>query len=247
MRLPLALRLALDDVQGKYRRTVLGPLWIVIGQAATIGGFVLVFSGLFRVGPENYALYLAAGFPVWALIASYLSETPASFINAKGFLESFDLPWMTHIWRRSIGYALIFCHQLITLFGAMALLGVAPSWNMLWAIPATLIIMIGGTGVGLTLAVFGARYRDLQPAMAVVTSVLFLFSPVMWRAEQLQVNEWAVHFNPMYYCVKLIRDPLLGQAPDPVMWFWTTLGCVAVFFMGFAVFLACRHRLYHWL
>ena len=130
LRLPLAMRLALDDIHGKYRRTVLGPLWIAIGQAATIAGFVLVFSGLFQVAPENYALYLAAGFPVWALISSFLSDMPASFINAKAFLETFDLPWLTYIWRRSIGYALVFVHQLVTLFLVMMFLGVWPSWNM---------------------------------------------------------------------------------------------------------------------
>ncbi|MGE0531955.1 MAG: ABC transporter permease [Hyphomonadaceae bacterium] len=247
LRLPLALRLALEDINGKYRRTVLGPLWIAVGQAATIAGFVIVFSGLFQVAPENYALYLAAGFPVWAFISSFLNDMPASFINAKAFLETFDLPWLTYIWRRSIGYALVFFHQLVTLFIAMAFLGVVPSVNMLYAIPALVVILIGGTGVGLILAVFGARYRDLQPAMVVSSGVLFLFSPIVWRAEQLRVNEWAVHFNPIYYCMKLVRDPLLGIAPDWNVWLYTSLGSLAAFFLGFAIFIVSRRRLYHWL
>jgi ABC-type polysaccharide/polyol phosphate export permease len=247
LRLPLAFALALDDVYAKYRRTVLGPLWIVIGQAATVAGFVVVFSGLFQMDPRVYALYLAAGFPVWALLSSYLSDMPLTFINARGMMESYELPWLMHIWRRSIGYVLVFAHQLVTLFAVMAMMGVAPRPEMLLIVPALAVLMLAGSGLGLLLALFGARYRDLQPAMVVVSSFLFLFSPVVWRAEQLQVNEWAVQFNPVYYFLKLLRDPLMGQAPSPELWLGTSVAALVIFAIGFLAFYVCRRRLYHWL
>lgn len=246
-RLPLALVLAIDDVYAKYRRTVLGPLWIVIGQAATVAGFLVVFSGLFRTDPQTYAIYLAAGFPVWALMSSYLSDMPATFITARGMMESYELPWLMHIWRRSIGYVLVFAHQLVTLFVVMAILGVAPKPEMLLVIPAIAVLMVAGSGLGIILALFGARYRDLQPAMVVVSSFLFLFSPVVWRAEQLQINQWAVQFNPVYYYIKLLRDPLLGHGPSAELWIGTSIGAIAIFAAGFLAFYLCRRRLYHWL
>lgn len=247
LRLPLAFSLALDDIHGKYRRTALGPLWIVIAQAASIAGFVIVFSGLFHMDPHVYALYLAAGFPVWALISFFLSDMPLTFIAARGLIESYEVPWLTHVWRRSIGYALLFFHQIVTLFAVMVILGVAFKPEMLLAIPALVILTVAGTGVGMVLAVFGARYRDLQPAMAVVASFLFLFSPVMWRSEQLQINDWVVRFNPLYYCIRLLREPLMGQAPSFGLWIGTSIGAVVAFAVGFAVFYVCRRRLYHWL
>jgi ABC-type polysaccharide/polyol phosphate export permease len=241
------VRLASDDINGKYRRTVLGPLWIVIGQATTIAAFVLVFSGLFGMDPQAYAIYLAAGFPTWTLISSYLTDMPQSFITARGIIESYELPWLLHIWRRSVGYIFVFFHQIITLFVVMAMLGVTPRVEMFYVFPAIGLLLVGGTGVGMGLAVLGARYRDLQPAMTVVAGFLFLFTPVIWRAEQLRVNEWAVQFNPLYYAVTLLRAPLMGAAPEPRIWIGMAAGAVVAFVVGFLVFLAGRRRLYHWL
>lgn len=259
-RLPLAAVLALDDIEGKYRRTVLGPLWIVIGQAVTVGGFVVVFSSLLGMDAGDYALYLAAGIPVWALMSQFFIDMPNTFIAARGVIESFELPWLTHIWRRSIGYVLLFGHHLITLFGMMAVFAamaalkveetpsVAVSLNMLLAIPALLIVLVAGTGLGTLLAVIGARYRDLQPAMQVSAGFLFLFTPVMWRPDGLRAHlTWVYEYNPLYYYVTLVREPLLGHAPDLSIWLGASAGAAALFAIGFVAFLLGRHRLYHWL
>jgi ABC-type polysaccharide/polyol phosphate export permease len=248
IRLPLAMQLALDDVHGKYRRTILGPLWIVLGQAITVLGFVVLLSGLFSQDPTGYALYLAAGFPIWNFIAQYLIDMPTAFLASRGVIESYELPWLLHIWRRSFGYLLVLLHQLLILFAAMAILKVTPSINMLYAFPAVGILLIAGSGIGLLFAVAGARYRDLQPAMGAVAGFLFLFSPIFWRASELREEvAWAYQFNPVYYFVTVLRDPLLGQIPEPRIWVIAGTGAIALFVIGFLAFLLCRRRLYHWL
>lgn len=247
LRLPLAAQLAFDDIHGKYRRTVLGPLWIAIGQAATIAGFILVFSGLFGIEPQAYAIYLAAGFPVWAFLSQYLTDMPNTFIVHKGVLESYEIPWLTLVWRRSISYFLLFLHHVVTLFALMAILRVTPTIEMLYAIPALLIVIIAGSGIGMFLAVVGARYRDVQPAMQMAAGFLFMFTPVMWRADQLRENTWAYEFNPLYYYVTLVREPLLGRVPPSEIWIGAGGGAAALFVLGFLAFLIGRRRLYHWL
>lgn len=253
LRLPLAVWLALDDVHGKYRRTVLGPLWITLGQAAIICGFAVVFSGLFGNDPGSYLLYLAAGLPIWTLIAQYFTDMPATFLNARGVIESYELPWLMQIWRRSFGYVLVFFHHIIILFAAMAILPLLgapqtlPTVNMLYAIPALLIILVAGVGFGLFVAVLGARFRDLQHALGVAASFLMLFSPVLWRAEQLRVNEWVYQYNPLYYFIRVLRDPLLQKVPPMEIWIGTGVGALALFILGFVTFWACRRSLYHWI
>lgn len=259
-RLPLAAWLALDDIHGKYRRTVLGPLWIVIGQGAMILGFAIVFSGLFRMDPATYLLYLAAGFPVWTLIAQFLTDMPMAFIGAKGVIESYELPWITHIWRRSFGYLLTFLHHILILFIAIAVMAVmsrqglfenAPALpapvNMLYVIPALLIVLVAGTGGGLLIAVIGARYRDLQPAMQVAASFLMLLSPVVWRADHLELNQWIVELNPIYYYLRIVREPLLGAVPPAHIWTVASTLAAGLFMAGFLAFMFSRRRLYHWL
>lgn len=252
LRLPLAVRLALDDIHGKYRRTVLGPLWIALGQAATIAGFTLVFSGLFNASPVEYALFLAAGLPVWALVSTHLIEMPIALVHAKGYLESYEVPWLTHIWRRSLGYLFVFAHQIVTFAGVIVFLYARGHTDlvhkeMVLAIPGLALVTFAGAGAGMFLAVFGARYRDLQHAMTILASLLFFLTPVIWRANQLPANEWIYHFNPLYYFMTVVRDPLLGHAPSAEVWIISGVLSVALFALGFISFSMSRGRLYHWL
>lgn len=248
VRLPLAMRLALDDVHGKYRRTILGPLWIALGQAATIAGFGVVFGSLFGLEQDSFILFLAAGIPVWVLMASYMADMPNTFINAKGVIEAYELPWLVHLWRRSFSYVMLFFHHLITLFAVMTIFHVQPNINMLYAFPGLLIVIVAGTGFGMFLAVVGARYRDVQPAMQVLAGFLFLFTPVIWHTNQLRENlAWAYEYNPLYYYITLVRDPLLGRLPAPEIWIGAGAGAVGLFVLGFVAFLMGRRRLYHWL
>jgi len=247
LRLPLALWLALDDIHGRYRRTVLGPLWIAIGQAAMIAGFAVVFSGLFGADPMTYLIYLAAGFPVWTLISYHFIDMPATFVASKGLIESYEAPWLTQIWRRSFGYLIVFVHHLIPLAVVMAVLQITPTVNMLLVFPALLIVLIAGAGFGMFMAVLGARFRDLQHAATVAAGFLILFTPVFWRAEQLRFNEWVYQYNPLYYFLTLVRYPLLQQAPPPEFWIITSAIAAALFVLGFVTFWLSRRRLFHWL
>lgn len=252
LRLPLAARLALDDIEGKYRRTVLGPLWIALGQAATIAGFTVVFSGLFNTSPPEYALFLAAGLPVWALVSTHMIEMPIALVHAKGYLESYEVPWLTHIWRRSFQYLLVFAHQIITFVVVIALLYAVGHTDlvhkeMLLAVPGLALVTFAGAGAGMFLSVFGARYRDLQHAMTILASLLFFLTPVIWRANQLPENSWIYHLNPLYYFMTIVRDPLLGHAPSAEVWIISAVLSVALFAIGFISFSMSRGRLYHWL
>lgn len=246
-KLPLAARMAFDDIQGKYRRTALGPLWIVVGQAAFLFGFLVVFAVLFGIDRQSYALYLAASFPVWNLISNPLSEMPNAFVQSRGFIESFELPWLLQIWRRAFANLIVFFHQIVVLFGVMLVLQVPPSWTMLWAIPGLLVITIFAVGAGTGLAVFGARFRDLAPTMGVVTRFLFFFSAVMWRPEQLSENRWIIELNPLFHLLQMVREPLIGIPPNPWMMLATTVGALVVFALGVWIFGLGRRRLYHWL
>jgi lipopolysaccharide transport system permease protein len=84
--------------------------------------------------------------------------------------------------------------------------------------------------------------------MQVGTGFLFLFTPVMWRADQLRDHlTWVFQYNPLYYFVRLLRDPLMGVAPPVEIWLGASAGALALFGIGFLAFLLARRRLYHWL
>lgn len=247
LRLPLAVRLAIEDIHGKYRRTVLGPLWIMFGQAATIAGFTLVFSGLLRTSPFEYSLFLAAGLPIWVLISSFAVDMPSAFLQNKGAIESFETPWITHIWRKSFGYLFVFAHQIVSYFLLSLYLHKPVTSDVVFVLPGIAIVLLAGTGLGLLVAVIGARYRDLQHALGLLVSFAFFVTPVIWHPASLPTNGWIYQYNPLYYLITIVREPLLGQVPDGAIWLGAFVGAIVSMFVGLGAFMLNRGKLYIWL
>jgi ABC-type polysaccharide/polyol phosphate export permease len=247
LRIPLAFRLASADIAARYQRTVLGPLWLTLGQAAGVVGFVLLFSQIFQTDDTSYPIYLAAGIPVFALITSFLADMPTSFIAAKGYLEAYDMPWLVHVFRRAFTYLIVFFHQMVVYVVLMAIMDVPLTPLMAYAPLGLLIVMVGGTGIGLFFAVVASRYRDVTPLLSVVTSFMFVFTPVFWSRANITANTFIVELNPIYYALEIIRRPLLGQAVPQEFWMGTSIGAGVCLTLGLAAFAIGRRRLYHWI
>ena len=75
----------------------------------------------------------------------------------------------------------------------------------------------------------------------------FFVSAVIWKPDQLGVHEWALAFNPFFSLLEIVRGPLLGTIPSPLI-----IGCA----LGYSallcgvtwfVFARVRGRIAFWL
>lgn len=73
------------DISLRYRRTVIGPLWITQTLAATIASVGTVYAALFKQDIAAFLPPFAAGLIVWTLIATTLQEGSNVFV-ASGHL-----------------------------------------------------------------------------------------------------------------------------------------------------------------
>ena len=83
----LWLRLAWLDVVQRYRRSLLGPLWVTITMSVTIGGIGIVFGNLFGAKPEEYLPYLATGIILWTFYTSLVMEGANVFVSSDNLIN----------------------------------------------------------------------------------------------------------------------------------------------------------------
>src|SRR4051812_1836918 len=60
--------MAVGDLRSRYRRSVLGPLWITLGTAAGTVGLGLVWSELLKMDRAVFVPSLTAGLIMWQLL-----------------------------------------------------------------------------------------------------------------------------------------------------------------------------------
>jgi lipopolysaccharide transport system permease protein len=239
--------LAMDDLATRYRRTKLGPFWITLSHAALIGGITLSFSIIFNRPMDEYFLYVAAGMTVWALIAASLTEAPYVFVRAEQYLLSFEMPASIQIFRQVLHQLIVFAHNSVIYLVALVVYKNPVNWNTLYVIPGLTLIAAAAIGYTAVLGFIGARFRDVQPAVAAVVTMLFMFTPVFWEKPFLRGHEWIAEFNPAYHMLEVVRAPLLGHAPTALN--WAAASAIAAGSLALAVlsFVYARRRLSYWL
>jgi len=241
--------LAWADTRFKYRRTTFGPFWITLSMAATVFSVGLVFGTLFGSDLSTYLPYFAIGIIVWTFISQCILEGSLVYVQSAGHIKSTPVPLPLHVYR-------LLGRQLI-LLGHNALLPIVLWLMFQWHVDLAALLALLGLAIGVV-ALFGAilafsiictRYRDLHQIISALMSLLFLLTPIIWlpgsvRSPGLDV---VVYANPFHYLVEIVRQPLLGTAPDLRLWLTATAIALLSLFAGIAFHARFRHRVVYWL
>jgi ABC-type polysaccharide/polyol phosphate export permease len=251
LRSVLAVRIwwaiSLDDVMGRYRRTLLGPAWMILAQVMWIGGIYLLHSKFFGASAPNYMSYLAAGLAVWALISGLTADATGALLRAKGHIESYPLPMPIHLLRSVTGSFITFLHLILVFVGTMILERVHPSITMVAALPGLAIVAVFGIGVQLALAPIGTRFRDIGPAVTSILNLVFILTPVFWVPSETQLNNSLIVYNPFYYLLEVVRAPLLGSWGTPNLWLVASCIAAAALAAGLLTYARMRATIIYWL
>jgi ABC-2 type transport system permease protein/lipopolysaccharide transport system permease protein len=215
----LWLTLGWRDVLQRHRRSRLGPLWISISLAFVAGAMGTLYSGIMARPAHEYIPYLVTGFMAWNFLAALVNEGKDAFVSNAAAIREIPVPGTVYVYRLLWKNVLVFGYNAIVYVIVMLIFQVWPFPALLLAIPALTLILLNGFWVGLLLGLVNVRYRDLGNLIPNAMRLIFFVTPILWFEENAAgARSLFVHLNPMYYFVELLRAPLLGQVPGPVIW-----------------------------
>jgi ABC-type polysaccharide/polyol phosphate export permease len=205
------LFLGVQDVKARFRRSVIGPFWILLNMSLFVVGAGLLYGVMINQPMRTLLPYLVTGFTFWAIIVSSLTDSGWAFVNAEGYIKQFCYPKQVYLMRTLVSSTII---MLITLpaiipiqlyFGSFSLVG----W--LLAIPGLVLLLLAALGHITVCAYLGVRFRDLPHAANGLLQVAFFVTPVMFPVKLLQERHLALIYqvNPLYYILEVARHPIL--------------------------------------
>jgi len=238
--------LAFLDIKHKYRRSVLGPLWITISMFVLILGIGLLYSQLFRMDLREYLPYIALGDIVWIYISTTIQEGCGTFTASENLIRSMRLPMTLHVMRLVTRMFIVFLHGAIAYLPFMIFLKIEPQLVWLLAFPGLILIVLTTIPVTALFGLLSARFRDLQPAIANFMQLGFFMTPIIWKAEMLGPHRWVADINPLYHFIQIVRQPMMGEVPAALS-YWYVAGFTAACYLIAIPFLAAnRHKISLW-
>ncbi|MFB9906397.1 galactan export ABC transporter permease subunit Wzm/RfbD [Allokutzneria oryzae] len=238
-----------QDIKQRYRRSVLGPIWITLSMAVTATGLGLLYSQLFETELHNFLPYVTVGFIVWNFVSGCVSEGAEVFIANEGLIKFLPSPLSVHVYRLIWRQVLFFLHNLIVWVVMLAVFppdGEVAHWKftMLMAIPAFVILALNGLWVAFLTGVISTRFRDIPPIIGSVMQLLFFGTPIVWELDKISqrtgITGGVLEFNPFLHFVEMVRQPMLGR--DIIWHHWVVAGIITVVGWALALLFMRNYR-----
>ena len=236
------------DIKQRYRRSMIGPFWITFSTGVMVGGIGLMFSIIFKAPIEEFLPYFAAGQVVWLFISTQINESCSTFVQYQSIIKQMSCPLTVHVLRKLWNNLILFGHNFLIIIAVVLLYGRGISWEILYAFPAFFLILLLLFLLSVILSIVCTRFRDITQVVAVFMQLIYFFTPILWMKKVLPERyAWVSDFNPFYHMIEIVRAPLLGAAPAPMLWVYL-LAYVAVAAAVALCFLKLfRHRVSYWL
>jgi ABC-type polysaccharide/polyol phosphate export permease len=239
--------LAWNDVQQRYRRSVIGPFWITLSLAIFVGTLGVLYSVLFKMDTREYIPFLATGFIVWNFINTLILESCQVFIESENIIKQIRVPLMVYVLRTIWRNVLILLHSLPVVVVVLLVFSAPIGAASLLIIPGLLLLCINGMWLGLLLGILCARYRDMPSIIQNLMQVVFFATPIFWPPELMKSHPYLVEGNIVYHMVELVRAPLLDRPPSPASWLSVIAFTMGGFALAAIIFRRHGRRVAHWL
>ncbi|WP_091066185.1 galactan export ABC transporter permease subunit Wzm/RfbD [Klenkia brasiliensis] len=243
-----------QDIRQRYRRSVLGPIWISITMAVTAVALGILYAGLFNNDLSVQLPYILVGFIVWGFISGCIGEGAEVFIANEGLIKHLPAPLSVHVYRLVWRQSLFFLHNLVVYVVMLVIFPQPLRWTDLTAVPAFLLLAVNGAWVALLLGIITTRFRDLTPITQSIVQLSFFLTPIVWIYDDLlnspnpAVAERArlAELNPFLHFVEIIRRPMLGEPQNLTNWVVVLVITVVGWALTMLVLRRFRSRVSYW-
>jgi ABC-type polysaccharide/polyol phosphate export permease len=242
----LAFFLAWGDTKARYKRSVLGPFWMVLSTAISVTGLGFLWSILLKDDPAKLVPSLTIGLVIWQFFSVCILEGPSIFYRNAHFIKNITLPYSLFILQLIFRQLIYFAHNCIVIVFVMIWFRIPLDLHQLLIIPGLLIVLLNLFWVILILSMLGARFRDFEQIIGAIMPLLFFLSPVIYRPSQLKFAHEIVWLNPCSYVITLIRDPLTGVTPPSFVYITSIVAIVVGFTMALLLFGKHRKNIAFW-
>jgi ABC-type polysaccharide/polyol phosphate export permease len=236
-----------DDIRQRYRRSVLGPIWITLSMGVFTLLLGVIYAELFHIDVATYLPFLSLGYIVWGFISQTTNESCRAFQEGERILKQIKLPYAVYVLRIVWRNVIVFFHTIVIYIPIAIIFAVKPNLYSLLALPGLLLIYVNQVWISFTLAILCSRYRDVLQVVSTAIQIMLFATPIMWPRESLGKSTWIADINPLYHWIELVRAPILGHVPGLLSWAVSIATAIVGTGIALALLNRAARRLVFWI
>ena len=240
------------ELSKSYRGSFLGMFWVFLSPLLMVGLYTLVFSKILGLrfqhvdGITNFGLYLYCGLIPFLAFSESINRSVNGIRANATLVQKVVFPLEILPLSTAVTAVLNQVFQ----FGALAVLVLILGTDLHWTILLVPLVMIPQLlfylGLGCLGSVIGTYLPDIQETLRAVVRATFFLTPILWPASMVADRKYlglVVDLNPLAYLVEAYRALVFeGRLPDGQATIFFTLFAVALFFVGFLLFVRTKRN-----
>jgi lipopolysaccharide transport system permease protein len=229
------------DIKVRYKQTALGFAWALFQPIVTMIIFTVFFGQLAKIPSDGipYPIFVYTGLLFWTYYLTALNSTAGCLVDNESIVKKVYFPRLILPISTSITPVVDFGAALLVLIGLMIYFQYLPHILGIIAIPVLLLVsMISASGLGLLMASFNVKYRDVRYLLPFFIQLLLYVTPVIYPISLVPEKFQALlYLNPMTGVVTAARYLLLGQGSiDWGLVLVSVVSSLVIFMLGLAYF-----------
>jgi len=233
------------DIRKRYKRSVLGFLWVMLDPLLMMIVLYLVFAGLFGRTVNNYPAYVISGITMWQLFAQGTKVSSKAFINNRSLISKIYMP--KSIFPISVvGSSLVhFIFSLVPLFIIALISGVSIGYNILLIPVVVFLLFLFSLGISLALSTLAVFFHDVIYVYDVLMMAWMYLSATFYPVSILSPRfQLLISFNPLYHYITLFRACLYDSTiPLTVHFIFGITFALISFFTGWIIYEKNKDRI----
>jgi len=210
----LLKNLVLRDLKVRYRRSVLGFVWVMLNPLLMMLVLSVIFSEIFKVSTKNYTVYLLSGIIMWNFFAQSTGITVHAFLANRDLIKKVYIPRSIFPLSVLLSALVNFVFSLVPLIVIMVATGTPVSMNFYFVPFCLALVFVFSFGVALVLSTLTVFFHDIVYIYDVLLLAWMYATPVFYPAsivpERFRV---LLDMNPMYHLLTLFRGGLYLTTP----------------------------------
>ncbi|TXB63791.1 ABC transporter permease [Phaeodactylibacter luteus] len=233
------------DLVARFKQTILGPAWFLLGPLLSTLVYTLVFNRIAQISTDGAPpmLFYLTGIVGWNYFAACLNGTSSTFTANASIFGKVYFPRLVTPISTVISNLVQFFIQMLLLFVVMLIFwqrGASFQLNLTaLLIPVYLVILAAiGLGVGIIISSLTTKYRDLIQLMGFGVQLWMYATPVIYPVSTVpEKYRFVVLLNPIAPIVENFKYGLLGSGSFNLTGLLYAAGFALVFlFLGIVLF-----------
>lgn len=246
----LILRMARRELEGRFKGSRLGILWVILQPLLMLAVYTFAFGVVLQArwgqeasgSPWEYALFLFTGLLIFNVFAELVARAPSLMLENTSYIKNMVFPTeilpvvglLVALFNFAVGFVV-----LMVLY--LAQRGLPPMTTLLVALPL-LPLCLFTLGLAWFFSALGVYVRDLRQIVAILIPALMFLSPLFYPISILpEAVRPIIMLNPLAAIIESMRELVFyGRLPDWRSYLIGVAASAAVAWLGYIWFVKTR-------